>query len=161
MKRQDSVPTRPRSYTLSAGLLAVVLLVAFLPMGSSVALAQEEVEERIDHAKISQGRSLYRAWCRTCHGESAKGDGPMAEHLRPNPADLTLLSQKEGGQFYFGRVTAKIDGRDKVKGHGSKDMPVWGEAFLVVEEEGGEAAVRDKINAIAHFLRSMQATAAE
>ena len=81
----------------------------------------------------------------------------MAEDLNPNPADLTTLSAKAGGQFYFGRVTAKIDGREKVKGHGSKDMPVWGEAFKVVDEEGGEEAVREKISALAHFLRSLQA----
>ena len=153
--KQAPTLSRSRSYRLAAGVLAAMLLAALTPTGTSVALAQEG-QERIDHARISQGRSLYRAWCRTCHGESGKGDGPMAEHLKPNPGDLTLLAQKEGGQFYFGRVTAKIDGRDKVKGHGSKDMPIWGEAFLVVDEEGGEEAVRDKINAIAHYLRSIQ-----
>ncbi len=158
MKKQAPTPTRPRSYRLAAGVLAAVLLAALAPPGTGVAFAQDE-EEKIDHARISQGRSLYRAWCRTCHGESGTGDGPMAEHLRPDPGDLTLLAKKEGGRFYFGRVIAKIDGRNKVKGHGSKDMPVWGEAFLVVDEEGGEEAVREKITAIAHFLRSIQSTA--
>ncbi len=80
----------------------------------------------------------------------------MAEYLLVAPSDLTLLSQKEGGRFYFGRVTAKIDGREKVRGHGSKDMPVWGEAFKVLEEFGGEEAARAKITAIVHFLRSIQ-----
>ena len=81
----------------------------------------------------------------------------MAEYLIPVPANLTLLSQNEGGTFYFGRVTAKIDGREVVKGHGSKDMPIWGDAFKVVDEEGGEEAVRRKIDALAHYLRSVQA----
>ncbi len=155
MKSQSSTPARPRLHRLSAGVLAAMFLAVLIPLGTGEAVAQEE---KTDYAKISQGKSLFRAWCRSCHGEAAKGDGPMAEHLRPKPGDLTLLSKKEGGQFYFGRVTAKIDGRDKVKGHGSKDMPVWGEAFLVVDEEGGEEAVRKKINALAHFLRSIQAT---
>ncbi len=157
MKMQHPVLTRLRG--LPAGVLALALLAALTLIGSGVAVAQEE--ERVDFGKISQGNGLYRAWCRTCHGVEAKGDGPMAEHLRPAPSDLTLLSQKEGGQFYFGRVTAKIDGRDKVRGHGSKDMPVWGEAFAVVDEAGGEEAVRERINALVHYLASIQVAASE
>ncbi len=154
MKTQHPVLTRLRG--LSAGVLALALLAALTLISNGVAVAQEE-EERVDLGKISQGKGLYRAWCRTCHGVEARGDGPMAEYLRPAPSDLTILSQKEGGHFYIGRVTAKIDGREHVRGHGSKDMPVWGEAFNVVDEEGGEEAVRQKINAIVHFLRSIQA----
>ena len=147
-------PARLRRLTavMAAGFIAGLQLI-----GASVATAQDD--EKIAHAKISVGRDLFRAWCRSCHGESAKGDGPMAEYLKVAPADLTLLSQKEGGHFYFGRVTAKIDGREKIRGHGSKDMPVWGEAFAVVDKEGGEEAIREKINALAHYLRSIQASA--
>lgn len=152
----NPTPTPPRLRRLTSVILAAGLLAGLSLMVAGVAAAQEE--EPIDHGKISQGRALYRAWCRTCHGDSAKGDGPMAEHLKPSPGDLTILSQKEGGRFYFGRVKAKIDGREKVRGHGSKDMPVWGEAFAVVDEEGGEEAVRLKIDALAHFLRSIQVT---
>ncbi len=157
MKSQDTITTPTRLRRLSAGVLAIALLAALTPVGTGTAAATEH-EEPVDPGKISQGRNLFRAWCRSCHGPEAEGDGPMAEYLKPEPANLTLLSEKEGGTFYFGRVTAKIDGRDKVKGHGSKDMPIWGEAFLVVDEEGGEEAVREKINAVAHFLRSIQAT---
>ncbi len=152
MKTQHADPTR-HFYKLFAGALATALLTGLVMLpGPSVA----QDEEPIDYGKISQGRSLFKAWCRTCHGDDAKGGGPMAEYLKPEPADLTVLSQKEGGQFYFGRVKAKIDGREKVRGHGSKDMPIWGEAFQVVDEEGGEEAVRQKIDAIAHYLRSIQ-----
>ncbi len=153
MNMQRPVLTRLRG--LSAGALALAVLAVLTLIGTGVAVAQEE-EERVDLGKISQGKGLYRAWCQTCHGVVAKGDGPMAEHLRPAPSDLTTLSQKEGGHFYIGRVSAKIDGREQVRGHTSKDMPVWGEAFNVVDEEGGEEAVRQKINAIVHFLRSLQ-----
>ncbi len=154
MNSQDTTPTRLRR--LSAGVLAPALLAALTLIGPGMAGANE-AEEQHDPGKIGQGRTLFKSWCRSCHGESAKGDGPVAEYLAPKPADLTLLSQKEGGNFYFGRVTAKIDGRELVKGHGSKDMPVWGDAFKVLDEEGGEEKVRQKINALAHFLRSIQA----
>ncbi len=162
MTRQASIPTSPRFHRLLICVLATAALVAGLLSMAGPASAQDEAqaaEEKIDYGKISQGRSLFKAWCRTCHGDEAKGDGPMAEYLSPKPADLTLLSERAGGHFYFGRVKAKIDGREKIRGHGSKDMPVWGEAFQVVDEEGGEEAVRRKIDALAHYLRSIQAAA--
>ncbi len=157
MKIQAANPTPPRLRRLFAAVLAAALLAALIVMGTGGAAAQEE--ERVDLGRIGQGKSLYRAWCRSCHGETATGDGPMAEYLLVVPSDLTLLSQKEGGRFYFGRVTAKIDGRERVRGHGSKDMPVWGEAFKVLEEYGGEEVARAKITAIVHFLRSIQVPA--
>ncbi len=156
MTRQAPTPTTSRFHGLFICALATVLMIGLVSM-TGTASAQDE--ERIDYGKISQGRALFKAWCRTCHGDGAKGDGPMAEHLRPVPTDLTLLSQKEGGQFYFERFSEKIDGRDNVRGHGSKDMPVWGEAFAVLDEEGGEEAIRVKIDSIAHYLRSIQASA--
>ena len=155
MKSRQSSLTPQRLRKLFTYILAVALLATLCPMGAGVALAQDE--EKLDSSKAAEGQALFRAWCRTCHGENAKGDGPMAEHLSPKPADLTLLSQRSGGHFYFGRVREKIDGRDKVKGHGSRDMPVWGEAFRVLDEEGGEEAVRDKITALVHYLASIQA----
>jgi len=156
MKTPDATKTDSRLRRL-AGLLTAGLLAGLL-LGIPAA-AQDE--EKIDYGKISQGKSLFRAWCRSCHGDAAKGDGPMAESLRVKPADLTLLSRKNGGQFYFGRVTAKIDGREDVRSHGSKDMPVWGEAFEVLDEEGGADGVREKINALAHYLRSIQVAGKE
>jgi mono/diheme cytochrome c family protein len=33
--------------------------------------------------------AVYRAQCRVCHGEEAKGDGPAAAALTPRPPDLT------------------------------------------------------------------------
>ncbi len=157
MRSRYQSATPPRS-KLSAGIWAIALPAVLLLLTTpGVSAAQDD--EPIDRGKISQGKSLFRAWCRTCHGVEAKGDGPMAEHLKVEPSDLTLLAQKEGGHFYFGRVTAKIDGREKVKGHGSKDMPVWGDAFHLLDEEGGEEVVRRKVNALVHFLRSIQGPA--
>jgi high-affinity iron transporter len=33
--------------------------------------------------------TVYRAQCRVCHGEEAKGDGPAGAALIPRPPDLT------------------------------------------------------------------------
>ena len=137
-----------------AVVLASALLTPFTPVGIGVAAAQDE--ERIDHAMISQGRSLYRAWCRTCHGDEAKGDGPTAEYLSPKPADLTLLSRKNKGIFPFEEVVKKIDGREKVKGHGSSDMPVWGMELKKTEGDMTEEQLQDNFAALTHYIRSLQ-----
>ena len=46
-----------------------------------------------------QGASLYKAYCAVCHGEDAKGNGPMTKSLKSLPPDLTRLFARNGGVF--------------------------------------------------------------
>src|SRR5262245_4123953 len=85
------------------------------------------------------GAALYARHCAACHGAEARGDGPMAPALSRPPADLTTLARRNGGRFDAARVTAVIDGRSPVAGHGSREMPVWGVVFE--EELSGERYV--------------------
>ena len=103
------------------------------------------------------GRDIYQSYCTSCHGPEGKGDGKAAGPLDLTPADLTQLSSNNNGTFPMERVVNIIKGREKVKGHGSKDMPVWGDVFQVAEGGGEEEAVNQKITALAHFLWSIQA----
>ena len=74
--------------------------------------------------RYDSGKREYMDRCAVCHGESGKGDGGMIDILRTAPSDLTTLSRNNGGVFPFEHVYAVIDGRQAVKGHGSRDMPV-------------------------------------
>jgi len=50
------------------------------------------------------GDSLFKTYCATCHGPTAKGDGPLADHLRFRPPDLTLFAKRNGGKFAADKV---------------------------------------------------------
>lgn len=67
--------------------------------------------------------------CASCHGESGNGLGPLAELLSMAPTNLTQLRAQNDGDFPFERVYRVIDGRDVVAGHGSREMPVWGNEY--------------------------------
>ncbi|RDC71069.1 cytochrome c [Rhodovulum sp. 12E13] len=83
-----------------------------------------------------QGAALYDLYCATCHGAEGRGDGPTAEIMTLQPADLTALSAGNGGVFPTARVVRQIDGRDPVLAHGSP-MPVFGPFF-----EGEDTAMK-------------------
>jgi mono/diheme cytochrome c family protein len=144
MKRTRRISTVGLGFSL--GVLAVVLIGA-APQGT-----------RPDASAVAAGAASFKIYCASCHGPGGKGDGPLAEHLKESPADLTRLTERNGGTFPFEEVKKKIDGREKVAGHGSKDMPVWGDAFKTTDSEEQAQA---RINEITHFLWSIQVVPGE
>lgn len=76
------------------------------------------------------GKIEYQSNCASCHGISAKGDGPMSTELKRRPTDLTVLAKKNNGIFPLNSVYKIIDGRDEIASHGSREMPVWGYRFV-------------------------------
>jgi mono/diheme cytochrome c family protein len=103
------------------------------------------------------GEEIFGRFCASCHGESAKGDGPVARGLSKVPPDLTQISRRYGG-FPADRVRDTIDGRNLIAEHGTREMPVWGYEFWI--EQGGDVvAQRDMhtvINRLVEYLRSLQ-----
>ncbi len=79
--------------------------------------------------RLDIGKREYEANCVACHGPKGKGDGPFNEFLRVKTPDLTVLSKNNGGLFPVNRVLEAIDGRTLVKGHGTREMPIWGEVY--------------------------------
>src|SRR5512141_101632 len=95
-------------------------------LGALVCAQAAFAAERIDY-----GKREYMTKCASCHGESGKGDGAVAEWMRLQPTDLTTMSKRNGGTFPSDRAYRIIDGRESVKGHGAPNMPVWGSNFLL------------------------------
>lgn len=53
---------------------------------------------------IARGRALFAEHCVSCHGESGRGDGPLAKDLRPPPADLIaehIYGHSDGDLFWW------------------------------------------------------------
>jgi mono/diheme cytochrome c family protein len=102
-------------------------------------------------SEITRGNSLYLQYCASCHGLSGEGDGPMARALTTPPANLRRLSERLGNPLPEDQVARYIDGREEVKAHGPRDMPVWGSRFY---NESGQA--RKRIAELVAFLQSIQ-----
>ena len=130
---------------------------------------RERIENLVTHIESMQqassgssdaGAQAFRTYCASCHGTSARGDGPIGAHLRRAPPDLTRFTQRNGGVFPSERLTRIIDGRD-VASHGDREMPVWGDAFRATRGGLSEDAAKARIAAIVRYLQAIQERAAE
>ncbi len=143
---------------LSSGIPAAALFVGLL-MALSLVVAQvlpAQTDVPSNQGQIHVGKSLFRSYCKSCHGPKGEGDGSIADSLSTPPADLTTLAGKNGGEYPFELVVKIIDGRELVPGHTTKaDMPIWGDAFSRLGD-GGDDGVKQKVEALAHFLGSIQ-----
>lgn len=135
-----------------------VLFSAILAIGAvSTAHAQD--------SDVAAGAAEYKVACFQCHGESGKGDGPMAQFLTIKPTDLTLLAKKNNGKFPFREVFQTIDGRAGLKAHGVGPMPIWGERYTAQSSVSliepyktwtAEPFVRARILELTFYLQSIQ-----
>jgi len=105
-----------------------------------------------------EGKQLYQAYCASCHGADATGNGPFASALRVPPSDLTRIAQRNGGMFPMGRIERIIAGEEPLaSGHGSREMPVWGPVFSQVDRDQDLGRVR--IDNVTRYLMSIQTRA--
>lgn len=74
------------------------------------------------------GAELFWRYCSACHGQDARGGGPMMEILTIPAPDLTALVTGNAGAFPTTRVIWRIDGRDPLLAHGG-EMPIFGDFF--------------------------------
>ncbi len=107
------------------------------------------------------GAELFARYCAACHGNEARGNGPVAASLNKRVPDLTRLALDAEGEFPAQRVRETIDGRATVMAHGTRQMPVWGYEFWV--EEGADIVAEDAANEIVvrlvAYLDSIQLSA--
>jgi mono/diheme cytochrome c family protein len=139
---------------MKRSIAGTVLLGAMMVGTSGIALAAE---------RIDIGKQEYENNCLTCHGLTGKGDGPYASYLRNAPSDLSLLAKKNKGVFPVARLYEVIDGREDVKGHGPRNMPIWGAAYALKgaqdyreNPQNVEFYVRARILALIEYVNRLQ-----
>jgi|CXWL01.1.fsa_nt_gi mono/diheme cytochrome c family protein len=106
----------------------------------------------------SSGAVLYARYCASCHGVTARGDGPVAAALRTPAPDLTGLARRTGGHFDEPALIAVIDGRRLVQAHGPREMPVWGAVFdeELAEQPHTERTTLLRAQVLADYLHTLQ-----
>ena len=115
--------------------------------------------------QLDTGKWEYDASCANCHGRDGKGGGSFAQMLQVSIPDLTTLSKRNGGVFPIARVYNVIDGREEVKAHGTREMPIWGKHLTLrvapdyadYDAYAAEAFVRARILAVIDYLYRLQA----
>lgn len=141
--------TRAVAYVLAA--TACVLMSA----GWSQNRKSKSRKKREVHLISSvNGADIFHAYCATCHGDQGKGDGPIASVLDTPVADLTTISQRNGGIFPGERVRAIVAGEQSVKAHGTREMPVWGPIFREGEKKQERGKVR--LQNVTDYVESLQ-----
>ena len=141
----------PEMRSLVSFLTLILSLLPWVIPATAVAQQQEIV---------AAGKREFHGHCAVCHGLGGKGESVMTtlNLLTVKPADLTQLRKKNKGRFPFWQVYRIIDGREEVNGHGTRDMPIWGDVFT--EEEGStladETRATGRILVLVHYLQSIQ-----
>ncbi|OSQ53488.1 c-type cytochrome [Marivita geojedonensis] len=111
------------------------------------------------NAQESSGQKEYMIACAGCHGESGKGDGPLAGLLNIHTPDLTTLAARNDGEFPFEYTLFMIDRRNVIPVHGS-EMPVWGDRFQAsATSRSGETAemvALGRILSLTYYLETIQ-----
>ncbi|HEX7409487.1 MAG TPA: c-type cytochrome [Candidatus Binatia bacterium] len=95
---------------VGAAMLTASMLLVQLP-----AAAQE--------ADLAKAKENYQSYCRKCHGDEGKGDGPGAAMLNPKPrdfADCAMMAKHSDDEMF--KVIS--EGGDAVGM--SADMQPWG-----------------------------------
>jgi universal stress protein A len=146
-------PAREKSAV--ASIVATLLVASVMLASGWVATARAQ-----EYTQTTPGAEVFRTYCASCHGTTARGDGPLANAMSRKPANLTEIAKRNGGQFPPDLVFRTIDGRQPVRGHGGPDMPVWGDAFARSREAGDADRVKAVINSLVVYLESIQLRAA-
>src|SRR5262245_17722229 len=91
-------------------LIATLLLSVYAFADAWKVPAKEKTKPntiKADDKSLAVGKQLYEKKCRSCHGESDKGDGKMASMLKEAPGDLTSLGDQTDGEIFYKITTGK------------------------------------------------------
>ena len=131
---------------------SILLLVA-----AGGVFAQEETGTQ------SIGKMEFQKNCASCHGIAGKGDGPFVEFLKQTPPDLGVLSKRYGGVYPQAKVYEWIRDVNRVRAHGTQEMPIWGDRYSkeIVDKYGPDytgpgGSVKERILELVFYIGTIQ-----
>ena len=131
------------------------LIISLLIMLATQAFSHHELANR----NIENGHDNYKKNCASCHGETGRGDGPLAKNLPQSPTDLTQLSKRNGGKYPAARTLSYIYG-DPKKSHLARVMPEFSSAMsedlVPVEIDGVFTPTPPELAGLLAYLESIQ-----
>lgn len=144
-------------------LVRISVVVASL-LGTVVFAVAQQAPSPAQTKRVDFGKAEYEARCATCHGLTGKGDGPTAAYLTRKTPDLTTLAKNNNGILPVTAMYLVITGDTELPAHGTREMPVWGNAYRF---EAGqhyfewpydiEGYVRVRILALIEYIDRLQA----
>jgi mono/diheme cytochrome c family protein len=118
----------------------------------------------VAQTNVDAGKREYEASCMICHGSKGKGDGPYMSYLDKPPSDIATLARRNNGVFPADRVRRIIDGREDLKAHGPREMPIFNVVYRVEAADywrdrgcyDPETVVRNRIDRLVEYLVQLQ-----
>lgn len=109
---------------------------------------------------VPTGAEDFTAFCAACHGATGRGDGEVAASLGAKPADLTGLTQRNGGTFPSTAVMAQIWGYTGGK-DGERVMPEFASLLdgQLVPYDGGDGIMTPtpiRLVQLSEYLKTLQ-----
>ena len=142
------------------GWIVAAAALALSVAGWTRVSAQDQPPPRIKTAPAKgfvgiEGKNTFAAYCATCHGASAKGNGPAAPALKMPVPDLTTLAKRHG-KFDAVQIERVITGVDRrPPAHGDVAMPIWGPIFKATAADS-EATAKLRAANVVDYLKSIQ-----
>ncbi len=145
MSRSERHPN-DRRVAVSAAALTTLLL--WLPAPASAESG----------TAMQTGRGYFLAYCASCHGADARGDGPVSPAMKQHPSDLTRIAERRDGRFPMEELAGYISGKSAPAAHGTREMPVWGTNLVEEVGEGEEARLipYGPLRGVLDYLESIQ-----
>jgi mono/diheme cytochrome c family protein len=136
-------------------LICSAAAVLLLALRVAPASAQPTIKQgTAPRVQSMEGVDTFKAYCVSCHGAQAKGDGPAAMALKKAPADLTTISKRNGGKFSASDVENVVMGTSVMASHGSRDMPIWGPVFQSLAPDN--SVVKLRVANLVNYIKSIQ-----
>lgn len=144
------MPHGARWFIWMVGVLGILSVAwTFAPAGQPT---REPTD--VPAAALVDGAALYQAYCAPCHGEHAKGDGPLADFLSRPPIDLTTIALVHDGKFPALWVEDFIANRGRSIARGRDQMPNWGR--ILRSRSSSQAIFQLKLRNLVTHIRSIQ-----